>query len=164
MAHKVVRVEDMEIKMENMTTKKETLFNTVNFPHLIQLHELKHIHLWVKNLFSIKEIPWVPLAGRLKEFIKNWQILTKDKEMLSIVEGYEIPFQETPQQEHIPTSSNLNWEENALIKNEIHEMLNKGAIVETQNHVKWEFIRNLFLVGKNDEGNHPVINLAQLNK
>ena len=43
-------------------------------------------------------------------------------------------------------------------------MLNKGAIVETPNHLEEEFISNLFLVQKKDGGNLPVINLKHLNQ
>ena len=43
-------------------------------------------------------------------------------------------------------------------------MLNKGAIVETPNHLEGEFISNLFLVEKKDGGNRPVINLKHLNQ
>ena len=43
-------------------------------------------------------------------------------------------------------------------------MLNKGAIVETPNHLEGEFISNLFLVEKKDGGNRTVINLKLLNQ
>ena len=52
------------------------------------------------------------LAGRLKNFIENWKILTKDIEILSLVEGYTIPFYEIPTIENIPNSPKLNQEEN----------------------------------------------------
>ena len=42
-------------------------------------------------------------------------------------------------------------------------MLNKGAIVETPNHLEGKFFSNLF-VEKKDDGNRPVINLKHLNR
>ena len=43
-------------------------------------------------------------------------------------------------------------------------MFNKGAIVETPNHLEGEFISNLFLVEKKDGGKRPVINLKHLSQ
>ena len=43
-------------------------------------------------------------------------------------------------------------------------MLNKGAIVETPNHLKGKFISNLFLLEKKDRGNRPVIKLKHLSQ
>ena len=92
------------------------------------------------------------LAGRLKNFIENWKILTNDTEILSLVEGYTILFHKIPRQKNIPNSSKLSQEEKVLVQKEIHEMLNKGAIVETTNHLEGEFISNLFLLEKKDGG------------
>ena len=102
---------------------------------------------------------WV--AGRLKNFIENSQNLTSDTEILSLVEGYAIPFHEIPQQKSIPNSPNLSQTEKILIQNETQDMLNKGAITETPNHLEGEFINNLFLIEKKDDGNRPVINLKR---
>ena len=104
------------------------------------------------------------LAGRLKNFIENWKILTNDTEILSLVEGYAIPFHEIPQQKNIPNSPKLSPEEKILVQKEIHEMLNKGVIVETRNHLEGEFISNLFLVEIKDGGNQTVISLKHLNQ
>ena len=57
---------------------------------------LKHIQAYIKSLFCARKIPNVQLAGKLKNFIENWKILTNDTEILSLVEGYKIPFHETP--------------------------------------------------------------------
>ena len=39
-------------------------------------------------------------------------------------------------------SPKLSQKEKILVQNESHEMLNKGAIVETPNHLEGEFISN----------------------
>ena len=138
---------------------RETKFSKVQFPYVVPVENLKHIHPYIKSLFCARKIPNVQLAGRLKNFIENWKILTNDTELLSLVEGYTIPFHEIRQQKNIPNSHKLSQEENILVQKDIHEMFNKGAIVEIPNHLEGEFIINLFLVEKKDGGNQPVINL-----
>ena len=137
---------------DTVNINQETLFNTVQFPYAVPVEDLKHIHPYIKSLFCAREIPSVQLAGSLKKFIENWKILTNDTEILSLVEGYTIPFHEIPQQENIPNSPKLSQEERILVQKEIHKMLNKGAIVETQNYLEGEFFSNPFLVEKKDGG------------
>jgi len=112
-------------------------------------------------LFS-QSIPEVGLAGRLGFFSQNWEKVTSDQHILSIIEGYEIPFTKTPYQGKLPFPKKLNQEEEALVEEELTSMLQKGAIRETQ-HVKSQFLSNLFLVKKKGGGNRPVINLKSLN-
>ena len=76
------------------------------------------------------------MSRKVKNFIENWKILTKDTEILSLVKGYAIPFHEIPPQKNIPNSPKLSQEEKFPVQKEIREMLNKGAIVETQ--TTWE--------------------------
>ena len=103
----------------------------------------------IKSLFCTQKIPNVQLAGRLKNFTENWEILTNDTDILSLVEGYTIPFPEIHQQKNILNSPKLrHQEEKILVQKEILVMLNKGAIVETLSHLEGEFISNPFLVEK----------------
>ena len=53
------------------------------------MQDLKHIQAYIKSLFCARKIPNVQLAGKLKNFIENWKILTNDTEILSLVEGYK---------------------------------------------------------------------------
>ena len=84
-------------------------------------------------------------------------VLTNDTEILSLVKDYTIPFHKISTQKNIHNSPKLIQEEKALAQKEIHEMLNKGAIVEIPNHLEEEFIGNLFLVEKKNKGNRPAI-------
>ena len=140
----------MDTDMVNIN--QETLFNKVQFPYVVPVEDLKHIHPYIKSLFCARKIPNVQLAGRLKNFIENWKILTNDTEILSLVEGYTIPFHKIPQQKNIPNSPKLNQEEKILVQKKIREMLNKGAIAEIANHLEGEFMSNLFLMEKKDGG------------
>ena len=73
------------------TNKTETLFN-MSFPQVIPTSELENVHLLIKKLIFAREVPKLPLAGRLKHLIGTWKILTKDSKILELVEGYKIPF------------------------------------------------------------------------
>ena len=55
---------------------------------------LKHIQAYIKSLFCARKIPNVQLAGKLKNFIENWKILTNDTEILSLVVGLKYHFME----------------------------------------------------------------------
>ena len=101
---KIKTVMDTDI----VNINQETLFNKVEFLYVVLVDDLKHIHPYIKSLFCAIKIPNVQLAGRLKNFIENWEILTKDTEILSLVEGYTIPFYEIPSIENIPSSPKLN--------------------------------------------------------
>ena len=48
-----------------------------------------------------ERLPNVPSAGRLNYFLKNWKILTKDKEILSFVVGFQVPLIQEPCQENV---------------------------------------------------------------
>ena len=85
---------------------QETLFHKDEFHYAVPAENLKHIHPYMKSLFCARKIPYVQLAGRLKNFIENWKIMTNDTAVLSLVEGYTIPFHEIPQQKNTPNLPN----------------------------------------------------------
>lgn len=103
------------------------------------------------------------MAGRLNKFLPAWEKLTKDHDVLSIVKGYQIPFQTIPIQTKPVTNIQVHKDQKVLIEKEITEMLRKGAIRMYQNQ-PGQFLSALFLVGKKDGGHRPVINLKSLNK
>ena len=131
-----------------------------NIPVLVDVEILK-IHLLLKNLFNIK-VQHAPLTGRLKFPLRNWEKLTQDGNILSIVQGSKISFCRTPFQHTLPQTTRVNQEERLLINSEIHEMLRKGAIQQVQPE-PGQFLSNLFLVDKKDGGHRPVKNLKDLN-
>ena len=120
----------------------------------------------IKRLFS-KEIITnalnIPPAGRISHFLVNWQKLTLNQDILSVVKGYKIPFIKIPFQRKIPNFTKMNKKQIALVDLELKEMLKKGAIMRTQ-PAQGEFLSILFLMGKKDGGYRPVINLKMLNQ
>ena len=73
----------------------------------------------------------LPFAGRLNHFLENWRVLTKDKKILNVIKGWEIPLLGKPHQEKEPHPFALNPVERQVIDSEVQSMLEKGAIRET---------------------------------
>ena len=142
--------------------KKETFFK-ISFPHLTPTSELENVHPLTRKLISAREVPKLILAGRLKHFEEAWKILTKDSEILELVEGYKVPFNKNPVQQKIPETTHTNLDQRHQVQVEKDNMLEKGAICQTS-HLKEEFLSNVFLVEKKGRGNHPAINLKHLNQ
>jgi len=60
-------------------------------PRVLELDSLSHVNQVVLNLVPNKNIIR-PLAGRLKYFSKNWELLTGDQWILEIVKGIKLDF------------------------------------------------------------------------
>ena len=134
-----------------------------NLVPILSVQDYPKVHRLVKNLFPVKLSQSLPLAGRVKFFIKNWEKLRgKDPSVLEIVQGYKIPFTDTPHQTFLPKAGNLSKEEKKLVDQEIEQMQLKGAITKVK-PCEDQFLSNIFTVPKKDGGNRPVINLKYLN-
>ena len=51
-----------------VSINQETLFNKMDFPYVVWVEDLKHIHPYIKSLFCARKIPNLQLAGRLKNY------------------------------------------------------------------------------------------------
>jgi len=122
---------------ENKWLLKESppFCNTKELPQLMNLEELTQVHETVRNLFAHLEIQEMPLAGRLRHFLQACEILTQDKQILSIVRGFEIPFLSVPFQEKVPVPIKTNLQQEHLIDVEVSEMLRK---VQSPKFCRWK--------------------------
>ena len=68
------------------------------------MEELTPVHPILKKLFSEQKIPKYVLAGRIKEFLPAWKLLTKDQELSPLLEGYQIPILMEPLNEQSRTT------------------------------------------------------------
>ena len=148
-------------------TKVKLIHSKVVRPNKISLSysqcfNVNRVHPFVRALFPTNPIPEVTLAGRLKFFYSNLAKLTQDLNILNIVQRFEIPFLENPVQGKSPNPPVLNQEQSKLVKEELKEMLLKGAI-QSVSPCKNQHLSNIFLVSKRDGGNRPIINLKHWN-
>ena len=65
------------------------LTNRIKYPCLVPNSELKS-SFCDKIYLETKNYPEVPLAGRLKQFLGSWKILTKGQEILPIIKEDKI--------------------------------------------------------------------------
>ncbi len=103
----------------------------------------------------------VRTAGQLALYYKEWKNLTKDKLVLSLVKGYELPFDREPSQPFEPSYSKLSLSEIELVNQALDGLLNSGAIVKAVDS-QGQFISKVFTVPKPDGSARPVINLRKM--
>ena len=102
------------------------------------------------------------LAGRLAHYVRNWEVITQHQWVLQSLVGYKLDLIQTPHQETKPAVLHHNQMDQALITEEVQELLAKQAIKEAQPSPN-SFISQLFLVEKKGGGQRPVVNLKALN-
>ena len=91
----------------------------------------------------------------MKEFLSAWKLLTKDQELLALVEGYQIPLLMEPVHEKAPKVPELNQEQQKQIDLVVKAMLEKDSMSKFC-HSKGEFLSSLFPINKKGGGNRPV--------
>ena len=127
------------------------------------MEELTHVHPFLKKLFFKQKMPKCAVAGSIKEFLPAWKLLTKDQELLALVEGHQILLLMEPVRKKAPKIPKLNQKQQKLVDLEVKAMLEKGSISKVC-HSKGEFLSSLFLISKKGNANRPVINLKDLNR
>ena len=93
-----------------------------------QFSNVSRVHPLLRALFPINLTPEVPLAGWLKFFYSNCAKLVQDLNILNIIQGLEIPFLKNPVQGKSPNPPVFNQKQSKLAKEELKEILLKGAI------------------------------------
>ena len=61
----------MDTSMVNIN--QETWINKVEYPYVVPVEDLKHVHPYIKSLFCARKTSNVLLAGRLKNLIAREQ-------------------------------------------------------------------------------------------
>ena len=73
----------------------------------------------------------LPVAGRIKHFLPNWEKLTQDTWVLETVEGFMVPFRQKPFQQQLPKPLKHSKAEEDLLQEKIQSMMAKNVIEET---------------------------------
>jgi len=70
------------------------------------------------------------LAGRLAQFITNWEKITQDLWVLQAIGGYQLELVQPPWQIRPMPAISCSLEEEEMIPSEVRELLSKGAVIE----------------------------------
>ena len=99
--------EEVNWNQNSHVTPTSTISPKPKTPDLLNLSDYQKVHPFVKTLFKETRETF-PLAGRLKYFLKNWEKVTNDSAILSIVKSYSIDFVKTPYQPRTPIRAKLS--------------------------------------------------------
>ena len=106
----------------------------------------------------------LPVAGKLRHFVGNWQVLTADHWVLNTVQGFLIPFREEPRQVQTPHPYQYPADQLVQLREELALLVSKGAITRLEPTTPVAgFYSTVFLVPKKEGRWRPVINLKALN-
>ena len=102
-------------------------------------------------------------AGKVVNYSKNWRLITKDKEVLEIVNsGLKIETVVKPVQTHTKIEYKFSDENVEKINNQLKEMLNE-EVISISNKEKDEFYSPIFFRDKKDGTVRIILDLTQLN-
>ena len=113
------------------------------------------------GLLPVSSAP-AQLAGRLKYFQANWNLITDDPWVLKTIMGYKIEFHSVPHQVTWPRTLMPKAQQES-VQVEVDKMILQGAIHPVTSNTEGGFVSSIFLVDKKDGGHRPVINLKNLN-
>jgi hypothetical protein len=100
------------------------------------------------------------VADHIKQFYSNWTLITSNPWILSIVQGYKIPFVRQPIQWRQRQTKAKSKEDLASIKEAISQLQAKGAVKAVQEETN-QFTSTLFIV-KQVSKDRPIFNLKNL--
>lgn len=103
-------------------------------------------------------------AGRIREFLPQWQEITNDSSILEYVSGVRIDFANNTEPTQVyKRPSVFNCQQHTIVENEIHKLTEKGVIVRSEQETG-EFISTIFIRPKKDGSYRMILNLKQFNE
>ena len=107
-----------------------------------------------------------PFGGRVKHFIPFWKTFRRDREVLQILKGVKVEFENNkrPKQQIFPHELKMSEEEMAFVDKEIQHLLDNGFIKKLDKPLPNGWLSNVFLVPKKQSSFRMILNLKPLNK
>ena len=106
------------------------------------------------------------IGGNICKSAKFWSSQTRDRFVLSLVDGVTIPFINDlpPIQTTLPPKLRMSKEEMKFVNEHIKQLLAQRFIKKLPHHIEDGWVSNIFLVPKKNGSFHMILNLKELNK
>ena len=95
--------------------------------------------------------------------IRKLEKITKDPWVLATVNGYGLPLNSQPYQEHVPQQYHLSPAEQAGLEEQLQKMMSLRAIERAPQESGRQFVSQHFVIPKSDGRWRAVFNLKNLN-
>jgi hypothetical protein len=103
-------------------------------------------------------------AGRISQRIGKWRKITSDRLLLRQIQACYIEFVKKPYQRWPERPLRFSQEELQFARREMENLIHKGVLCQVT-HVQGEFVSNVFLRPKKEQGKYRMIlNLKKLNE
>ena len=125
------------------------------------------VQLSKASIYTQENIKDLPVGGRLKWFVKQWEQHGAHPFHLDILkQGYRLPFRDHPKLSRTPCihSGYNEIDKDSALSSSILDLLAKNAIEEVNKQDSLGFYSRLFLVPKPGNRWRPVIDLSSLNQ
>ena len=109
--------------------------------------------------------PQIPVGGQLKYFVHQWEKITQDQWILSVLrEGLMSDFMTNPPFS-VVRHTNVNAQNAAILQSEVGKVLQKVRIEPVPSaEMETGFYSTFFVVPKKTRDLRPIINLKPLNR
>ena len=103
------------------------------------------------------------MAGKTEKFRAQWSKITSDRWILRTICGYQVELTDKPHQTFVPSPIKFSRLGEEAINKEILDFTKKGIIEPVVQADPGEFISNIFVRPKSDEGIRVILNLKPFN-
>ena len=117
----------------------------------------------ISTINSSKTELEVCVAGRLKNFLTNWNKITSDNFVLQAVKGFQITFKRRPCQLSAPPGRDWTHEEVISLRTEVNDLIIMGAISHCERK-KGQFLSSFFIVDRKNKSKRFIFYLKALNE
>ena len=117
-------------RKKNQISEQEKEQETTQRDNRVQRGQLEvsYVDLNIENWIQEMRTKIKQAGGQIRYCIDQWENITSDREILDIVKGTHIDFEELPSQNFLPSQIKFTKVESVIIQKEVESVL-KGKVI-----------------------------------